>query len=367
LLATDFGADPAPNSGDDAPAIRAALAAAQIGDTVLLPDGTFDLRSADPSEASANLLLRSGVHLRGAGPGRTILVSSFDGVDNSAVVLGEGIEDVIVANLSITSTYAGPLGSDSADDTAGGGPMFGIFITERDGQPSVHDLVDDVHVDRFQHHGISLKATQQVIVRSCSVADATSVGPGGAGYGIAVEGHPDERDPTASNDSRFNVISSNVLNGEHLRHAILLQFPTHNNLIADNVVRGSLLDAIDLHGEGEYLNEIRGNTVIDARHAAIALGNSGGATNHHDASGEGNWIHDNSLTANSVGIAVVLGTPHTLIEANRIVADADSLVGIYLEDAPDTVVRDNVLVSSGQFEPFRVDGENVDLAGNQVE
>lgn len=368
LLVTDFGADPEPDSGDDAPAIRAAFDEAREGDTVVLPEGVFDLRSSHPANGRTHVLLKSGVHLRGAGPDRTLLVSDFDRDDASAVLLARGVEDVVIADLTVTSTYDGPFGSNPLDDTAGGGPMFGIMITERDGEPSVRVLVEDVRVERFQRHGISLKATRQVIVRGCYVADATSIGPGGAGYGIAVEGRADQRDPEASNDSRHNVITDNVLNGEHLRHAILLQFPTHNNLIADNLVSGSVLDAIDLHGESEYLNEIRGNTVSGViAGAAIALGNPGGGTNGHDASGEGNWVHHNDLIANLVGIAVILGTPDTLIEANRIIADEDSEVGILIDDAPGTVVRDNILVSSGGFEPFRVNEEDVEIADNQVE
>ncbi len=44
LDVTDFGADPDPDSHDDAAAIRAALDAAVPGDEVLLPAGTYDLR-----------------------------------------------------------------------------------------------------------------------------------------------------------------------------------------------------------------------------------------------------------------------------------------------------------------------------------
>ena len=367
LNVTDFGADPEPHSGDDAEAIRATLDEADEGDTVVLPEGTFDLRSSHPDEQSTHVLLRSGVFLRGAGPDRTVLVSDFDGDDDSVVLLAEAVEDVVISGLTVTSTYDGPLGTDPDDDDAGGGPMFGIKIGERDGRGSARVLVEDVRVERFQRHGISLKATREVIVRGCLVADATSVGPGGAGYGIAIEGRAGQRDPEALNDSRHNMVIDNVFDGEHLRHAILLQFPTHNNLLADNLVAGSVLDAIDMHGEGEYLNEIRGNTVTDGRRAAIALGNPGGETHGHAASGEGNWVHDNDLIGNKEGIVVILGTPDTLVEANRIVAGADSEIGIQIEDAPGTVVRDNVLVPTGDFQPIQVDEDDVEVTGNQVD
>jgi hypothetical protein len=367
LIVTDFGADPEPHSGDDAEAIRAALDEAEEGDTVVLPRGTFDLRSSHPDEQSTHVLLRSGVHLRGAGPDRTVLVSDFDGEDDSVVLLGEAVEEVVISGLTVTSTYDGPLGTDPDDDQAGGGPMFGIRIGERDGRGSARVLVEDVRVERFQRHGISLKATQEVVVRGCRVADATSVGPGGAGYGIAVEGRAGQRDPEAANDSRHNAVIDNVFDGEHLRHAILLQFPTHNNLIANNLVAGSVLDAIDVHGEQEYLNEIRGNTVTEGRRAAIALGNTGGETHGHAASGEGNWVHHNSLIGNREGIVVIMGTPNTLVEANRIVADADSDIGIRIEDAPGTVVRDNIIVPTGDFQPSRVEEDDIEFSDNRVE
>src|SRR5690554_6256182 len=59
LDVTEFGADPAADSGDDAAAIRDAIAAADPGDEVVLPPGTYDLQSTHPNDDSANLLLRS--------------------------------------------------------------------------------------------------------------------------------------------------------------------------------------------------------------------------------------------------------------------------------------------------------------------
>src|SRR4051794_7810665 len=55
LDVTDFGADPERDSQDDAAAIRAALDEAVPGDEVLLPAGTYDLRTPDPADESANI------------------------------------------------------------------------------------------------------------------------------------------------------------------------------------------------------------------------------------------------------------------------------------------------------------------------
>ncbi len=348
LDVTDYGADPAPDGGDDAPAIRAALADAADGAEVYLPAGTYDLRSGDPVDGSANLVLRSGVDLRGAGRQRTVLRTSFDGEGDSRVIRGAGVHDVIVAELSVTSRHTGPLGEDPDDGGAGGGPMYGIHLGPADGGPSSRVLVEDVAVSRFERHGISVKSSREVTLSGNRIADATAVGPGGQGYGIALEGSPGPPDPEAADDARHNAVIGNRIDGRHLRHAVLVQFPTHNNLIAHNRIDGSILDAIDLHGEGEYLNEIRDNTVVDGRRAGIALGNSGGAKHRHDASGEGNWIHSNALTGNRQGVLVILGTPDTLIEDNRIDAGARSVTGIELRNAPGTIVRGNRITGTAK-------------------
>jgi hypothetical protein len=225
--------------------------------------------------------------------------------------------------------------------------MYGIHLGARDGQASSRVLVENVSVEKFQRHGISAKSTREVTLRSNHLGNATGVGPGGQGYGIAVEGRADRRDPDAADDSRHNVVVGNTFDGKHLRHAILLQFPTHNNLVANNGVDGSILDAIDLHGEGEYLNEIRGNRVADCAEAGIALGNSGGSKNKHDASGEGNWVHDNALNGNRKGIIVILGTPATVIEKNKISASRRSVAGIEVRNGPGTLIRDNTITGGG--------------------
>lgn len=341
LDVTEFGADPNPDSHDDAAAIRAALNAAVQGDEVFLPAGTYDLRSTDPADESANIVLRSGVDLRGEGQERTVLLTSLDGEDDSRVIRGSGVHDIILADFTITSRYEGPLGNDPDDGDAGGGPMYGIYLGAHKGEASSRVLVKNLGIRRFERHGISIKASREVTLSGNYINEATAVGPGGQGYGIAIEGSREQHDPDAANDSRHNVVIGNTFDGEHLRHAILLQFPTHNNLVSENTIVGSLLDAIDLHGEGEYLNEIRGNTIIGGHRAGIALGNSGGSKSKHDASGPGNWVHSNNLIGNRQGVLVILGTPETLIEDNRITAGEDSKVGIEVRNAPGTELHRN--------------------------
>ena len=188
LDVTDFGADPDPDSHDDAAAIRAALDAAEPGDEVVLPAGTYDLRSTDPADESANIVLRSGVDLRGEGQERTVLLTSLDGEDDSRVIRGSGVHDVIVADFTITSRHEGPLGDDPDDGDAGGGPMYGIYLGAYEGKASSRVLVENLSIRRFERHGISVKASREVTLSGNYVSEATAVGPGGQGYGIAIEG-----------------------------------------------------------------------------------------------------------------------------------------------------------------------------------
>ncbi|WP_067727875.1 glycosyl hydrolase family 28-related protein [Oceanobacillus damuensis] len=162
LDATDFGADPEPDSQDDATAIRAALDAAEPGDEVVLPAGTYDLRSTDPADESANIVLQSGVDLRGEGQENTVLLTSLDGEDNSRVIRGSGVHDVIIADFTITSHHEGPLGDDPDDGDAGGGPMYGVYLGAHEGKSSSQVLVENLSIRRFERHGISVKASREV-------------------------------------------------------------------------------------------------------------------------------------------------------------------------------------------------------------
>lgn len=78
-------------------------------------------------------------------------------------------------------------------------------------------------------------------------------------------------------------------------------------------------------------------------------------------------MHANDLIDNRVGVLVILGTPDTVIEANRIVATAGSEAGIRIDDGPGTSVRENLLVSSPDVEPFDIDDPDVELTSNQVD
>lgn len=344
----DHGADPADGTGDDAAAIRAAVAAAEPGDEVYLPPGVYDLDTTVPADPTTNIALRSGIHLRGAGADETILRSALTPQTPSGKVLrGMGITDVVVADLTVTSTFDGEFSDDPSAD-AGGGPAYGIFVSNLGVRPSLRVVIDAVTVERYQRMGVRIEKSRDVEVRGSTFRDATSVGGGGAGYGVTIQGTPLEDRYAYPDDSRHNVVRDNTFEGPYLRHAILLQYYTHNNLVVGNRITGTVLDAIDLHGEDEYLNEVRGNTVISSRAAGIALGNTGGTATQHDASGPGNWIHGNVLQGNREGVLVHIGSPDTLIENNVVVRGhrSPARVGIEVRHAPRTVVRANTITGN---------------------
>ncbi|PSL03149.1 parallel beta helix pectate lyase-like protein [Haloactinopolyspora alba] len=344
----DYGADPADGTGDDAAAIRAAISAAEPGDEVFLPPGIYDLDTTVPADPTTNIALRSGIHLRGAGTDDTILRSALTPETSSGkVIRGMGVTDVIISDLTVTSTFDGPF-SDDPDAAAGGGPSYGIFVSNLGIRPSLRVVVDGVTVERYQRMGVRIEKSREVVVRGCTFRNATSVGDGGAGYGVTIQGTPLEDRYAYPDDSRHNIVKNNTFEGPYLRHAILLQYYTHNNLVVGNRITGTVLDAIDLHGEDEYLNEVRANTVVSSRAAGIALGNTGGTATQHDASGPGNWIHGNVLQGNREGVLVHIGSPDTLIEDNVIVRGhrSPAEVGIEVRNAPGTVVRSNTITGN---------------------
>lgn len=354
LDVTDFGADPADSGHDDAPAINAAIEAAEPGDEVYLPAGVYHLRSGVASDNSTNVALRSRVNLRGAGQEETVLRSWFTQADaNGKVVRGYGVTDLVISDLTVSSTFDGPF-SDNPNADAGGGPQYGIFLSDAVTRPSQRIHIERVTVERFERMGIRIASSQDVVVSDSLFRDATSVGGGGRGYGVSIQGIAKTDRLGFPDDSRHNVVRRSTFEGPYLRHGALLQFVTHNNLVADNQFRDIVLDAVDLHGEGEYLNEVRGNRFDGARAAAIALGNTGGTPpSNHSAAGPGNWIHRNVIRQTArEGIKVHMGSPETLIERNTITGLAGpSRWGIQILNAPGTVVRQNS-VTGNQADRF---------------
>jgi|GEM_PF-1828939 len=351
LNVMDFGA--VPDDGlDDIPAIHAAFDAARAGDEVYFPNGTFDLIGTLPNDGTSHIELKNGVNVRGESEEGTMLKSHFDrNTANSKVMNAFGLHDIVISNLTITSAFDGPYSTNhQVNNPDRGGPENGIYIEDRLNQPSYNITVESVTIEKFQRMGIRISKSRDIVVRNATFQNATDVGGGGAGYGISIQGIPKVDRLGYANDSRHNVVENSSFIGPYLRHGIIIQYYSHNNEIRNNTFEGTILDAIDLHGEDEYLNLIVNNEITGVlTGAGIALGNTGGtAPSNHDASGPFNHIINNTISNSREGIKVHLGSPDTVIEGNTImdtVMPANSK-GIYIQNAPRTIIRNNTIVNN---------------------
>lgn len=342
----DYGADPADNTSDDRPAIQAAMDEANVGDEVFLPDGVYNLLSGP--DLSTNLMLKSGVNLRGESREGTVLKTSLNQVTGSAVLKASAQHSILVSNMTITSVWSGSYTTDhQSNNPSAGGPDSMIHIANYGEAPSYDITIDGVIVEKFKRMAIRIEHSRDVVVKHATFRNATDLGPGGSGYGISIQGTAKTDRLGFDNDTLWNVVEDSTFEGPYLRHGALIQFVAHNNVLRGNTFNGTKLDAIDLHGELEYLNEISGNVITDVlTGAGIGLGNTGGsAPSNHSKSGKGNYIHDNTITNSRIGISVTMGTPDTLIEDNlientKVIAEA---AGIKVLNGPGTVIRGNVI------------------------
>ncbi|MFB5662802.1 right-handed parallel beta-helix repeat-containing protein [Alteribacillus sp. HJP-4] len=348
----DYGADPENNDHDDTPAINAAIEAANPGDEVYFPNGTYHLRSTTENDFTSNLYLKNEVNLRGETEENVELVSHFDvdEVPSSKVMTAYANHDIMISDLTITSTFDGSYSDDPGQNNPErGGPAYGIFVAGSAGQPSYHLTIDKVTVEKFQRMGIRFEKSNRNIVSNSTFKNATDVGGGGAGYGVGIQGIQGVNRLGHSDDTYFNLVAGSHFEGPYMRHGTLIQNFAHNNLVEDNTYTDNIHDAIDLHGQGEYLNKISHNKLDGVPRGGIGVGNTGGTPpNSHSASGAGNVIHGNHLKDTRDGITVIMGSPDTVIENNKIMntKHPENARGIYLKNAPGTIVENNKIINN---------------------
>ncbi|WP_248930826.1 DUF7594 domain-containing protein [Paenibacillus hamazuiensis] len=346
LNVLQFGADPGDNNNDDTQALQAAINAARPGDEVFLPNGTYNLNYSP--DGLINVSLKTGVNVRGESRDGTIVKTSLNKTKNSTTFKSAAQHDLKLSDMTFTSTWNGTYPTDTkANNPQAGGPDSHIILANYGEAPSYNITVDNVAVEKYTRMGIRADNSHDIVIRGSVFRNATDVGPGGSGYGISFQGMPKIDRLGFDNDTKWNLAENNTFEGPYIRHGALIQNVAHNNVIRNNTFRGTKLDAIDLHGELEYLNEIYGNEIADIlTGGGVGLGNTGGtAPSNHSASGPKNYIHDNRIVNSREGINVSMGTPDTVIERN-IIENSTTVVngaGINILNGPRTIVRNNII------------------------
>lgn len=294
----------------DDDAITAALADAAAGDTVRFPPGRFTVRRP-------GLRVAGGVTVVGAGADRTTIETRFDPSAPEAranLFVVERVDDVRIAELDIV-----------ADADSRMGIAVQVFASRR-------VVVERLRIRGASRFGIAVEAeAEHVAVRDNRISDASDLGGGGHGYGIVVTG-----------GARRSWIDGNQL-GPTLRHAVVVQFDANHNLIENNESTGTRGDAFDLHGEGEFANELRFNRAIDGGGSGIEVGKTGGV---HGASGAGNYIHDNEVRGHDFGITVGFRSDGQYVSDNVLVGNRDAGIAASSVDDPDGSIDGLVLVGN---------------------
>lgn len=323
----DYGATPNEPSNDDAVAIQNALNAAAPGDVVYVPNGTYHVKTI--------VRLKSGVSLMGQSKDQSILAGVFSTAPHSVIYAAPGVSNLTVSSFSITMAA---------------GKFFHAGIRlGAEGKVQVSRIaVRQLKIDKHQKFGIQLQNAYHTLVEYNTISNASALGGGGSGYGIII-------DQSKSNN---NWVRGNVI-GPVIRHAILLQYYTHHNLIDGNTVTGAVSGAIDLHGEDEYSNEIRNNRVSDCVRNGTSVSPNGGGIEvgefsgwigsvfMHDNSGRYNWIHHNEVSNCTYGLFITNNSNYTYIEDNVFRNNVKSGITADLAPLNNLLIRRNKITDNG--------------------
>lgn len=321
-----FGAT-ANNTGvDNFTAIQNCINACSAGDEVFIPTGVFTVKG------SSALTGKNGVSIRGQSRTGAVISTAYTAQPNACLLIPTNANDLTLSSFSIISTGAVGL-------TYQAGIRLGSSNTPTNPLQNSRVIIRDIDVQRHERFGIELNNTKHVLVDACFVSNATNLGGGGSGYGVIING----------NNGTNNWVKSCTI-GPVIRHGQIIQFSAHHNLIESNTYQGNSADCIDCHGEDEYSNEIRFNTIFgghynlanDTTPAGIGIGEwSGveGTTTSHDNSGPNNWVHHNEVYDCEFGFRICNQSNFTYVEDNNfhdclqagIRADLNRLNNLFLD------------------------------------
>lgn len=348
-----FGAKANDESFDNTTAVRQAIASANEGDYIYFPAGRyyFSTNTLSSPYFAHLYIYTNGISIRGAGKDSTTLVSKFSADNNlsksTATLAVMNASNVTISDLSFTAEVPEdkmPVDLDTNKNNLEGNqyaPNTQIAVINTDPIESTQNVViKNCNISYFQENGVILKKTQDCRVIDCEISNATDVGGTGAGYGIQISGNGFESFNMIGSlsDSRYNFVANNTFKGPYLRHAIILSYVTHNNLIYNNSIDGCQDEPLDLHGEDEFLNVITKNKVSNVSKTGIGLGNPGST---HDATGPGNIIYGNEVENALGGIQISYGTPDTQVYNNVFKNLKEGATGIRITFGPNTTVRNN--------------------------
>jgi hypothetical protein len=360
----DFGAR-ADGTSNDEPSIQAALDAAAArpgGAMVYLPEGTYGIASP--------LIVRSGVHLSGAGAGRTVLRAlvpswgtTVDGAQVYSAIAMVAASHASVTNLTVDFSWAsthsngisalpdgeGYAGTPTTDseisnvEVIGGGNYHAYMIWNLRGE-RIRILGNriDGRVEPGEpsaHEGIETSGGRDVVIRGNEVRN---IGLNGI-FAIASETHDQERIEIVDNhvvNTTNGITVTQLLSGTGSGARDTRDLVIERNRVERSAATGilvQLLEPAELHGL-----TIRGNRIVDV----------GGS----EAAGDGIRIGGAYVLSRSPDRVSGL-----LIEDN--VVRGASRAGVHTRAVPKVTLRANDLDGSGMIIHG---GDSITIVGNVV-
>lgn len=345
------------NTNDDTLGMKSIIAAASAGDEIIIPANcTLHLKTW-PIE------LKTGVSIRGIDKNTSILSGNFTSAANpvlyartqSSTSTLDPVSNLSISNFSYKTDSGTPPDIVIKIGT-------GTWNTNNSEWKVVNKIkVENINIEKFKKYAIDISNSQFIYVANNIIKNATSLGGGGEGYGIKID----------MDNSKNNWVKGNTV-GPVIRHAYLIQYRANHNLFEGNTATGTSNDAFDLHGEDEFSNEFRNNTITnclttDPYTGATTYGSGfgvgevptstsalPGTAGDHNFTGDNNWIHDNSISGCYSGIRIN-NTNNTLVENNNIsgnrsggilIGDLDSYVFPEQSSNPPSYGTNNIIAKN---------------------